>query len=129
MEWGTELNAVKPRRVRRGVVVLVVLVLFAGLEWVQWRDDRAVEAKLHRDVAAVEEAAGRLTYDEVSTAWTEFRLSRSTRFVDLHDSVAARWTTAYEDEGAIILVFRSEDTCVDLLVRPKVNTVRTRDCS
>jgi hypothetical protein len=47
----------------------------------------------------------------------------------LRDPVGVPGFTTYEDEGAIILVFHSADRCkIDLLVRPKVNAVRTRDC-
>lgn len=114
--------------VRGVVMVVVVLALLGGLEWAEWRADRAAKARFHRDRVAVEAAARTTSYHEVSKAWTDLKLNRGTGLYDIQARVPARWGTTYEDEGAIILVYRSEGACIDLLVRPAANTVRTRDC-
>jgi hypothetical protein len=116
------------KRARTVAIWALALALFAGNEWTEQRAQARAEARLGRDVAAVEAAARRTTYDEVSKAWTDLKLDRGTRLFDIKARVPVRWGITYEDEGAIILVYRSEGTCIDLLVRPTANTVRTREC-
>jgi hypothetical protein len=113
----------------RVVLTVGLFALLLGSQIKDWRQDRAADARQHRDIAAVETAAGRLTYNEISQAWTDLKAGRLSAMAALRDPVGVPGFTTYEDEGAIILVFRSADRCkIDLLLRPKVNTVRTRDC-
>lgn len=116
------------KRVGSLAIVVVALAIFAGGAWIDQRAQARAEANLSRDRAAVEVAATTLTYEDVSEAWTDQLLHRSSRLRDIQESVPVRWAAAHEDEGAIILVFRSADSCIDLLVRPTGNTVRTRSC-
>ncbi len=106
----------------------VAVVVLGGGEWMDHRAQARAEARLSRDRAAVAAAAETLTYEDVSRAWTDHLLHNSSRLHQIQESVPVHWAAAHEDEGAIILVFRSGDSCIDLLVRPTANAVRTRDC-
>jgi hypothetical protein len=113
----------------RVVLIVGLFALLLGSQIKDWRQDRAAGRQVRRDIAAVEVAGGQLTYDEVSGAWTDLQAGRLSAMAALRDPVGVPGFTTYEDEGAIILVFQSVGRCkIDLLVRPKVNTVRTRDC-
>jgi hypothetical protein len=113
----------------RVVLAVGLFAVLASSQIKDWRQDRAAGRQVRRDLAAVEAAGGQLTYDEVSGAWTDLKLGRSPALSALKQTVPIEWSTTYEEGDAIVLVFRSEGGCkIDVLVRPKVNTVRTRDC-
>jgi len=74
----------------------------------------------------VRAAAGRLTYREVSDAWVQSKQGDPGRLQGIVRSVPLRYRTAHADGDAVVLTFASrEGTCVDLVARPRANTVKT----
>ena len=65
-------------------------------------------------------------------AWSSSKRGDTTVLDRLRAPIPVRSLAVHEDEGTIILVFKSgfgsRRVCMDLLVRPDANTVRTRRC-
>lgn len=120
------------KRVRLVAIVVVWAVVLGGLTWARWYERSRSDAHVRRDRASVEAASRRLRWEEVSEAWTDLKLHRPSRMGEIQASIPVAWAATHEEGGAIILVFRSGDgskhVCIDLLVRPGGNRVRTRDC-
>ena len=75
----------------------------------------------------VESAADRLTYRQVSDAWTQMKLGDFRPLHAVVDGVPLQYRAAHGQGDAVILTFASrEGACVDLVARPAANTVRTR---
>jgi len=76
---------------------------------------------------AVESAAGRLTYGEVSAAWAKAKAGYTGGLDALVRGVALPYRAAHQEGDAVVLTFASQEgACVDLVARPERNTVRTR---
>jgi hypothetical protein len=121
------------KRLRLATIIACWAIFLGGLAGWRWYERSEADAAVRRDRAAVEAAAKTLTYEELVSSWSEFIAGKgSTRFAAIHDSVGARWTAAHEEDGALVLVFKSgygsRETCIDLLARPTGNRVGTRDC-
>lgn len=76
---------------------------------------------------AVQSAAGRLTYGEISAAWTQAEAGDGRGLDALAHGVALPYRAAHQEGDAVVLTFASQEgACVDLVARPGRNTVRTR---
>lgn len=76
---------------------------------------------------AVEAAAGRLSYREVSDAWARTKLGDASRLDGIAHRVPLPYRATHQEGDAVILTFTSQGgTCVDLVARPTATTVRTR---
>lgn len=71
------------KRVGSMAIVVVALAIFGGGAWMDHRSDARAEARLSRDRAAVEAAGTTLTYQDVSNAWTDHLLRKSSRLRDI----------------------------------------------
>lgn len=120
------------KQVRLAVILAVAGVLVGGGLLVGWYEGSRSADAVRRDRAAIEAAAGRLTYDELAAAWQDTTLGDTEALAALEESIGVDTRTVYQDGDAIILVFASgygsDDVCIDLVARPAGTTVDTRDC-
>jgi hypothetical protein len=120
------------KRVRLVTILVCWTLALGGLAGWRFYERSEADAAVRRDRAAVEAGAKTLTYETLTSAWGDFITGQDSRFAALHDSVGARWTAAHEEDGALVLVFKSgygsRETCIDIIARPTGNKVRTRDC-
>ena len=76
---------------------------------------------------AVQSAADRLSYQEVSDAWARVKSGDSSRLNGIVHGVGLPYRAVHQEGDAVILSFASrEGVCVDLVARPAAKTVRTR---
>jgi hypothetical protein len=76
---------------------------------------------------AVESAAGRVTYREVSDAWARLQRGDARPLDGLVQRVPLPYRATHQEGDAVVVTFASQGgTCVDLVARPAATTVRTR---
>lgn len=77
----------------------------------------------------VQTAADRLSYEQITSAWTKTKLGNPSGLYDIIQGVPLRYRSTHQEGDAIILAFDAPNgRCIDLVSRPEANAVETRDC-
>jgi hypothetical protein len=107
-----------------GAVVLAASAAVAATSYHANADGR-----VRKDREIVEAAAGRLTYQTISDAWAQARMSNPAPLETIKSTVALPYVGVHEQAAgsAVILTFAAHRaTCIDLVSSPVANTIRTR---
>jgi hypothetical protein len=85
--------------------------------------------RTERERAAIQAAAGGVTHQQVSDAWTQTKLGNSVPLTQIERRFPLPIRATYEAEGGIILTFAGHSqTCIDFLSLPTTQTVTARAC-
>jgi hypothetical protein len=82
-----------------------------------------------RDRAAVEEAADRLTHEQIAEAWTQSKLGHTGPMQRIQETFPLPPRAVYDDGPGIVLTFAAHGrTCIDLVSHPDSSIVSARHC-